>query len=432
MKDLIRHLRLELTSFDHSRLAVAFSGGLDSTVLLHAAAGAAPLDSVVAVHVNHGLHPDADQWQAHCEAVCKSLGVQLLSRRIEVAAGNVEAEARRARYLAFDALLDAGDLLLLAHHQDDQAETVLMRLAQGRGAAPMPRTRRLPGGAVLLRPLLGLPKSALRAAAEELGLDWLEDPSNADAAFDRNFLRHEALPHLTERWPGLNAALARAGKAQADTEALLRHLLNREALPLNDLPPDLRPLALRAWLARFDEQGASERALAEFAAQFEAPTDAQPELRLRRGCLRRWRGAAHYVPPAPALAPCYELQPPGRLRLPHGELVVEKADGGGFCAAGVLTVQFRRGGERVRSAQGSRSLKQAMQDVGLPPWLRSSYPLLYSGDALVAVPGIAVAACDEPKTEPRWRAEWTPQRPFHTGSRFSAKALAPSSWSSLS
>ena len=406
MKDLIRHLRLELAGFDHRRLAVAFSGGLDSTALLHAAAGAAPRESVMAVHVNHRLHPDADQWQAHCAAVCKPLGIKLLSRRIEVAAGNVEAEARRARYQAFDALLDAGDLLLLAHHQDDQAETVLMRLLQGRGAAAMPRTRPLPGGAVLLRPFLGLPKSELRAAAQALGVEWLEDPSNADAAFDRNFLRHEVLPRVTARWPDLNAALARAGKAQADAGALLRHLLDRDALPLGDLPPDLRPLALRAWLARFDEQDVSERALADFVAQFDAPKDAQPELRLRGGRLRRWRGAAHYVPPAPALAARYEMLPPGALRLPHGELVVERADRGGFCAAGALSVQFRRGGERVRTPQGSRPLKKAMQEAGLPPWLRPNHPLLYSGDRLVAVPGIAVAAGDEPKTEPRWQAFW--------------------------
>ncbi len=405
MKDLIRHLRLELAGFDHRRLAVAYSGGLDSTVLLHAAVRAAP--PVTAVHVNHGLHPDADHWQAHCEATCRTHGIELLSRRVEVAAGNVEAEARRSRHQAFDALLDTGDLLLLAHHQDDQAETVLMRLAQGRGAAAMPRTRRLPGGAVLLRPFLSLPKRGLRAAAEELGVDWMEDPSNADTAFDRNFLRHEVLPRLTERWPGLNAALARAGKAQADTEAVLRLLLDCEALPLNDLPPDFRPLALRAWLARFDEQNVSGRALAEFAAQFDAPADAQPELRLRRGCLRRWRGAAHYVPPPPTLASRYELQPPAALRLPHGELVVEKAGSGGFCAAGALSVRFRRGGERVRSAQGSRSLKRAMQDAGLPPWLRPSHPLLYSGDRLVAVPGVRWFANDGPEAAPRWRVDWT-------------------------
>ena len=407
MNPLIRHLRLELADFDHRRLAVAFSGGLDSTVLLHAAVGAALPAPVVAVHVNHGLHPSADQWQAHCEAVCRSLGVELLSRRVQVAVGNLEAQARRARYRAFAALLDPGDLLLLAHHQDDQAETVLMRLAQGRGVAAMPRARRLPDGPALLRPFLGVPKRALRDAAEGLGLDWLEDPGNAYAAFDRNFLRHAALPRLTERWPGLNAALARAGQAQADVEALLRHLLDRETLPLNDLPPALRPRALRAWLARFDEQGASERALAEFAAQFDAPPDAQPELRLGRGRLRRWRGAVCYVPAAPTLAACYKMRPPGLLRLPHGELVVEEADSGGFCAAGPLTVRFRRGGERIRSAQGSRSLKQAMRDAGLPPWQRAGHPLLYSGDALVAVPGVAVAADGEPRSGPRWRAIWT-------------------------
>ena len=370
----------------------------------------------MAVHINHGLHPDADQWQAHCEAVCTSHGIELASQRVEVAAGNVEAQARRVRYQAFDALLGTGDLLLLAHHQDDQAETVLMRLAQGRGARAMPRTRRLTGGAVLLRPFLHLPKRALRAAAEALGVDWLEDPSNADTAFDRNFLRCEALPRLTERWPGVNAALAHAGEARADAEALLRHLLSRETLPLDGLPPKLRPLALRAWLARFDEQGVSQRALAEFAAQFDAPADAQPELRLRHGSLRRWRGAAHYVLPPPALASRYELQPPGTLRLPHGELVVEEAVSGGFCAKGALTLRFRRGGERVRSAQGSRSLKKAMQDASLPPWLRPSHPLLYSGDELIAVPGVFEMAggkvrCGEvgaSKPAPRWRALWKP------------------------
>ena len=366
----------------------------------------------MAVHINHGLHPDADRWQAHCEAACKSHGIELLSQRVEVAAGNVEAQARRARYQAFDALLGAGDLLLLAHHQDDQAETVLMRLAQGRGTTAMPRTRPLPGGATLLRPFLGTPKRALRAAAEDLGVDWLEDPSNADTAFDRSFLRHEVLPHLTERWPGLSVALARAGQAHADAEALLRHLLNQEALPLNDVPPGLRPLALRAWLARFGEQDASERGLAEFATQFDALADAQPELRLRRGSLRRWHDAAYYVPPPPDLAACYELQPPGVLRLPHGELVVEGADSGGFCAEGTLSVRFRRGGERLQSTQGSRSLKKAMQDAGLPPWLRPSHPLLYSGDALVAVPGIALPIGDGSKAGPRWRVIWTPSASF--------------------
>ena len=278
MRDLVRDLRLELAGMDHQRLAVALSGGLDSTVLLHAAvsvggagASAAVAAPLVAVHVNHGLHPSADQWQAHCAAACRKLGIELLSQRVAVAPGNVEAQARRARYQAFDDLLSTGDLLLLAHHQDDQAETVLMRLAQGRGTAAMPRTRPLPGGAVLLRPFLRIPKHRLRAAAEQLGLDWLEDPSNADAAFDRNFLRHQVLPGLAERWPGVTAAVARAGKAQADTEALLRHLLNRDALLLGDVPAHLRPKALRAWLARFDEQGVSERALVEFAAPVRRP-----------------------------------------------------------------------------------------------------------------------------------------------------------------
>ena len=408
--DSLELLRSALAGFGYRRLAVAFSGGMDSTVLLHLAARAtgssADKTPLWALHVNHGLHPDADQWQAHCAAVCERLGAAFLSRRAQVAGGNLEAAARRARYRAFDELLGPGDLLLLGHHQDDQAETVLMRLLQGRGALPMPRSRRLPGGAVLLRPFLNRPRREIRRAAEALGATWIEDPSNASSNLDRSFLRLEVLPRLAQRWPNANASLVGAGRSKALQDALLAQLLDADALALGKLPSEFHALALRAWLARFGETGVSDRALAEFAAQCAARVDAQPELRLAQGSLRRWRGAVYYAPAPPTLRSGYALQPPGVLSLPHGELSVEPAPDGGFHAEGALQVRFRQGGERLRLGGRSRSLKALLQAAAVPPWERGVRPLIFQGDELCAVPGVASA--ESPAGPPRWQATWTP------------------------
>ena len=435
---LQRRLRRALAGIAHERLVVAFSGGPDSTLLLHlavqvatvrAAAGsgaAAPpgvrmgagdeaaispglTAAVAALHVNHGLHPDADLWQDHCAAVCAGLGVQFLCRKVAVAGGNLEAAARRVRYQAFDELLGPGDLLLLGHHRDDQAETLLLRMLQGRGVAGMPGSRRLAGGALILRPFLAVSRSEILAAAEELGADFLNDPSNAEPALDRNFLRLEVLPLLTKRWPGAAEALVAAGESARTKDVLLGRLLDADGLSLKALPTDLHVPALRAWLARFAEQGASNRALAAFAAQLGARPDAQPELRLRRGSLRRWRGAVHYAPVPPLLKPCYAVQPPCVLSLPHGQLSIERVPAGGFqAAAGRLQVRFRRGGERIRANGHLRTLKAVFHAAAVPPWRRAVHPLVFCGDELLAVPGIAMA--DALGGQPRWRALWVPKR----------------------
>ena len=426
-------LRPALAGFDCKRLTVAFSGGMDSTVLLHlavpAAASSAPAphpsdlpasvptgtaqaSSTVseaplrALHINHGLHPDADRWEAHCAAVCNRLGTPFLSRRVQVEGGNLEAAARRARYRAFNELLGPGDLLLLGHHQDDQAETLLMRLLQGRDVRPMPRSRRLAGGAVILRPLLNTPRRKIRRLAEDIGATWIEDPSNSARRFDRNFLRLEILPRLASHWPNVKPALVNAGRAKAAHDALLAHLLDGDSLALGELPSELHVPALRAWLVRFGETGAGDRALAEFAAQINARVDAQPELRLAHGSLRRWRGAVRYAPSCGGLESSYALQPPGVLSLPHGELSIKPAKDGGFHAKGAVQVRFRQGGECLRMGGRSRSLKTLLQAASVPPWERGVQPLIFQGDELLAVPGVAVA--DLPAGPPRWQAAWTP------------------------
>ena len=441
MAGLQRHLHGAMAGFAWRRLVVAFSGGPDSTVLLHLALaavgrgansplsatpspqpsepadlGGAPSPSeeaaaqvpVAALHVNHGLHPQADLWQAHCARLCAGLGVQFLCRKVQVAGGNVEAMARQARYRAFNELLAPGDLLLLAHHRQDQTETLLLRLLQGRGFAAMPRSRRLDCGALLLRPLLNVPRRQILDALAALGVPSIEDPSNADPALDRGFLRRRILPALTQRWPGAAKALAAAGAAQAVKDDLLSRLLDRETLALGEFPAQFQVPALQAWLARFGEQGASNRALAEFAAQLGARADAQPELRLRQGSLRRWKGAVCYAPAAPPLQRRYPLRPPCTLALPHGDLSVQRVQEGGFQADGDrLEVRFRRGGERIRSRGHARSLKAIFQAAAVPPWQRDTYPLVFCGEELCAVPGLAAA--EGKVARPGWRAAWRPR-----------------------
>lgn len=407
VQQLQQLVRDALAGQSGKRRLVAFSGGLDSTVLLHLAAKAAP--PITALHINHGLHPQAAHWQEHCARTCRKLGVRFLGQSVQVGPGNREAAARAARYRAFEAALGSADLLLLAHHQDDQAETLLLRLLQGRGLIPMPARRRLRCGALLLRPLLETRKDHLRHAAAALDLHWVEDPGNADPRLDRNYLRRQILPQLRQRWPDAASTLAGAAAAQADKDALLRHLLDVEALPLQRLPALIRPAALRAWVRRFGEPDPSCRALAEFCAQLSGRPDAQPQLRLRHGSLRRWRGDVHYVIQQPKPASVHCLRPPATLALPHGELRIEPVQEGGFHAAGELQVRFRQGGEQIHWRGHMRSLKTLLQAAQLPPWRRNSLPLIFRGNELCAVPGIAAA--EQPQQQPRWQASWRPHKP---------------------
>ena len=175
-------MRLELEEFPHRRLYVGFSGGLDSTVLLHVSFALRP--DLTAVHVNHGLHAQADAWESRCDEACGGLGAAFVIRRVAVGGGS-EADAREARYAVFESVLGAGDLLLLGHHRDDQAETVLLRLVQGRAPLGMPRSRKLTGGGRLLRPWLSTPRVDLLRFARAAGLEWIDDPTNSEVDFDR-------------------------------------------------------------------------------------------------------------------------------------------------------------------------------------------------------------------------------------------------------
>jgi len=398
---------------------IGFSGGLDSSVLLHAAVSVGNPRLLRALHVNHQLHADADQWEAHCEQICAELGVALEVRRVRVdGAGSLEAAARDARYSIFlEHLSVPQSRLLLAHHRGDQAETVLLRLLQGRGLYGMPAQRPL-GSGRLLRPLLDLPRAALESYARHAALTWVEDPGNTDETLDRNFLRHRLLPAIRGRWRQVDDALIQAAAERERSDRLLLRTSALESsssvLPLAKLSgyDELDQLILlRLWLQQRGERVPSRRSLETFLRQLTCSADRQPRLVLGSGTLQRYRDGIHHVPAPPLLEPVYAIPVPGCLCLPHGELRIE-AHADGLQLVGAPLVRFREGGEKLLLAGHHRPLKQLMQQAGLPPWLRSTLPLILDDEGLAAVPGIAQRDRLPGIQGPRFSVCWAPKGPF--------------------
>jgi len=378
---------------------VGLSGGLDSTVLLDLLA-AAPWRAEVplrAIHVCHGLDPAAEAWIDHCQAACAALSVPLAVARVRVrrASGlGLEGAARAARHAAFNAELGEQEVLALAHNADDQAETFLLRALRASGpdglAAMQPW--RVHGAGWLWRPLLDHPRHTLLAHAQAQGLQWIEDPSNTDTTLDRNFLRHEILPLLARRWPGAGAAFARsaalcaeaaqlleAGDAQAlasvlaapdtiDAEALARFPAARRARLLRRWCTDLGlPPLPGNGVARIEQEGGFEWAGAR---------------------IRRWRHWLHAGPVRPALPAQWAQSWSGEAPLPlPGGGSLQLLGAARFDAP--LRVHARQGGERIRlpGRAHDHALKQALQDSGVPPWLRERLPLLSAADGSVLAAG---------------------------------------------
>ncbi len=389
----------------HNRLWIALSGGLDSTLLLHVAACCFPRSpDLRAVHVNHQLQVNSEQSEQFCRRVCEALGIELLVRRVDVraeraegGAGGIEEAARHARYAAFEEILESGDLLLMAHHADDQAETVLFRLLRGtgvRGLAGMPRERSL-GAGRLVRPLLEFDRARLSQWANEAGLEWVEDPSNADERFDRNFLRQTILPELKERWPGLNARLRHTAAACDEQVALTDRLAE---IQWRGCAPDRRHLSighlaklslaeqknlLRWWIRTSGYQQPSIGDWRQVISDLiHAREDAEPELRGAGFALRRFRGGIYLVPDQPEPETTSAELLPGeslcwgrwRIRLlPAGDQKQPPP---------AIRVSTRQGGERFHPVpEGPGKLvKKWLQEQGIPPWERPRIPLVFSRD----------------------------------------------------
>ena len=410
---------------------VGLSGGLDSIVLLHALAATTPRPRLRALHVHHGLHADADQWASHCGRACAALGVPLIVRRVEVAAGSglgPEAAAREARHAAFDTELGFDEVLALAHHREDQAETFLLRALRGAGVdglAAMRAWRRF-GRGWLWRPLLEVPRAALADYARAHALAWIDDPSNADPAFDRNFLRHHVLPRLRERWPHADAALARSASLAFDAAGLLAtedaqalaavrtidpHVLDADALQA--LPAARRARVLRAWIAALGlpQLTAEGSARIEAGLMEAAPADGSA-FEWSGAVVRRWRGLLHAARARAGLPDDWSATWDGHDVLPlpdGGRLALEGADA--FEAP--LQVRPRRGGERIALAgrAHSHALKHVLQDLGVPPWERMHLPLLLDGDTVLAAGDLVHAGAFEAWLQDRdARLAWLPPR----------------------
>lgn len=421
---------------------VAYSGGLDSSALLYCAAAivaAKPAVSIRAVHIHHGLHHEADAWTAHCQQTCESLNIPLSVLTVDAARRprqSPEETARTARYQAIESLVGPGDAVLLAQHRDDQAETVLLQLFRGsglNGLAAMPAQAEF-GHGTLLRPFLELTRADLLAYATLRHLNWVEDSSNADSAFDRNFLRQQVVPLLQSRWPSLSQTLARTARhcaeaselLAAEAQTMLNDLLepNGTAISTNRLAAlDLKrqKLALRAWIStagyRMPNTVVIERILREGLG---AGPDRNPRVRWQDAEVCRHRGALYVLPLLASVDNKTLLDwPPDQETMKlrgNGELKLIPSNQGGLCRErwerSRVEVRYRQGGERLRlpGRAGSHELKKLFQEVAMPTWIRERIPLVYLDNQLASVGGFWNAsdfAATEPES-PHIRLEWTP------------------------
>ena len=401
----------------HSSILIGLSGGVDSVVLLHLLHELAPRFSwrLSALHVHHGISQNADAWAKFCAGLCALHQITLHIEHVDIAplrAHGIEAAARKLRHAVFAA--QTCDFVALAHHADDQAETLLLQLLRGAGPlgmAGMPELRPLAGSrAGIFRPLLGFARADIEAWARGRGLEWIDDESNDDTARQRNFVRHRVLPLIEERFPAARATAARAAAHLAEAGALLGELarldlamLDREkdvaVAALRQLGPMRAKNALRSLLQSRAIPAPTAAQLDELYRQLvDAREDRTVLLKIQDWELRRYRGRIRIARVHAPLPRNFREVWTGENRLPllklGGVLKFKPEDGRGLSVEQLrraeVTVRLREGGERLRpdARRPRRALKKLMQERGIPPWQRARWPVLYCGEHLVCVPGI--------------------------------------------
>lgn len=428
LRSLIRSLN------PHQHFLVAFSGGLDSTVLLHQLVTLRDTQAMDihlrAVHIHHGLSPYADEWAAHCQQICSQWNVAGEVKRVQLADEGlgIEAHARAARYKALALALRPGEVLLTAQHLDDQCETFLLALKRGSGPAglaAMPERLRF-GATELIRPLLGQTRKQLEEWASEHQLTWIEDESNQDDSFDRNFLRLRVLPEIEKRWPHFPQSVARSAELCGEQEQLLDELLAEQLHtliqadgslliePLLPLSAIRRGALLRRWFASQNASMPSRALLArlwdEVATSRE---DANPRLKFGDYEIRRYQGALYWLPVTQGLGDkivswCAPFAP---VNLPDGLGTLQCAANGLEIRAPLesepVTVRFKASGQfHIVGRERGRSLKKIWQELGIPPWQRERTPLLYYGEQLIAALGVFVTRDGQATEQSCWRIDW--------------------------
>lgn len=406
-----------------SHIWVAYSGGIDSQVLLHAIAQARqdfPRLSISAVHINHGLMADADQWEKHCQTTCRQLKINYLLKKITVPhikGESPEETARKARYAAFTTILKKHDYLFTAHHQDDQAETYLLQLLRGAGAkglASMPVQIPFAKG-LLCRPFLSISRAQIVDYAQQQQLTWVEDQSNHDTKFMRNFLRHEIMPLLQKKFPNAIHTIARSAEHNATTEQLLQEYaaqdleqldiekydglyfyLDIEELKKLTVPRQMN--LLRYWIHQQKFLMPSTIKLQHIINDvINSSEDAQPLVSWENAEVRRYKNRLCLMRPLPPL----DQQPitwhiANKLTLPNnlGTLSARKTKGVGLYLGNkkTITVKFRHGGEKCKliGRKGTKELKKLFQEWDIPTWLRDRIPLIFIGKELAAIANYAI------------------------------------------
>ncbi|WP_411909607.1 tRNA lysidine(34) synthetase TilS [Pectobacterium versatile] len=414
-------------------ILLAYSGGLDSSVLLHLLVAVRQRSGlpIRAAYIHHGLNPLADSWAEHCCQQCGRWQVPFASLPVKVEAqnGGIEAAARTARYQALQAHLQEGEALLTAQHLDDQSETFLLALKRGSGPAGLSAmaAQSMLGHHRLVRPLLGISRLQLEAYAQRHQLGWIEDDSNQDERFDRNFLRRQILPRLTQRWPHFPSAVARSAQLCAEQEQLLDELLEESlqalcqpdgALSIDGLAP-LSPVRrfalLRRWLA---QQGATMPAREQLQRLWDevatSRQDAEPVLQLNQMQIRRFRQYLYLLPLMPSLKDRIILwqSPSCPLSLPDNLGTLLLADSGVAIRAPengeAVSIRFSTSGtvHIVGRAHG-RQIKKLWQELNVPPWWRDRTPLVFYNEQLIAAVGRFVTREGQVReNQPVWHIVW--------------------------
>ncbi|MFQ3230641.1 tRNA lysidine(34) synthetase TilS [Reinekea sp.] len=413
---LCDELKQQLTSISVRPVFVGFSGGMDSMLLLKAACDVVGADQVIAIHVNHGLSKNAREWQQFCLQTSQTLGCQFVieSGEVNSEGKGVEAAARAFRYDVFAKQVPADHALLLAHHLDDQIETFFLRMFRGTGLHGLKAMAKqvVRDNYRLLRPWLDFDRKQLLDAAQALELTWVEDESNQDVSFDRNYLRHQVLPQIEARWPKyrdriqsvveqLNSTKSSQSSEQFNDalETRLSHDGGLKWVQMSDWSQADKLTLLHGWLTGLLIQVPSKARLQQILDEvIDARVDATPMVRVGNGYVRRHGPALYWVVDGPELgpAPSFELNTQQKWQ-GVGTVETELLTGseiGLSSALPDLNWRVRQGGEEIRPQGRSkkRDLKRLLQEYRVKPWLRDRLPLLYSGNTLVAVADIFISA----------------------------------------
>jgi len=440
-RELLQTLQAFLTQLHRQRpvcnkLAIGFSGGMDSHVLLHAIHQTLlqlselkennhNLCELRALHINHGLSPHADEWQVHCEAVCLDLKIPFTAQHVSIQkriGESLEEQARLARYQVFAEQMQSEECLLMAHHQDDQAETLMLRLMRGagpRGLAAMPLSRPL-GKGLLWRPLLEIPRTALQDYANIHQLRWIDDESNLDVRFDRNFVRHELFSEIAKRWPGYRQSWQRSSQLCAEADQLNQELAaidyqsvatasekQLDCTALCALSASRQRNVIKYWLNLLGFPDPGWQVLRRCSEELlSAAHDAQPELIWDGHELRRFQNRVYALRSMPPLERAYaltvsveDLRVMERIDLPdNGALLFSHVSPEAnpkllrLPDTGNLLISYRQGGEQCRlDGRRNRALKKILHDAGVPPWLRDRLPLLWYENQIACIPGAGVS-----------------------------------------